>query len=173
MKRVLLAIVFFSICSCASIRDQMKEADAVEDDGGVSWLIRSVGSSAQFALFQTRRISNGLTNCFFQSDELVWKRCRSTCSVPRMSELKSIFSYETLLKKKDAARRLTISIRQLDRLIAAKRIAVVRISSRTVRFKAESIQTFIDQNKWPRPFTTSRRRARVKNNIGLRFPNNN
>ena len=53
---------------------------------------------------------------------------------------------QPLLKKREAARMLNLSVRTLENLLAAKQIASVRIR-KSVRLNAGDVQAFISANR--------------------------
>ena len=57
---------------------------------------------------------------------------------------------EALVSAKEAARRLAVSRRTIDRLVAAGALPRVKVASRSVRFRPEDIEQFISARSSPR-----------------------
>jgi len=71
---------------------------------------------------------------------------RSAGLAPVRAGLESSFASDTeplLLTKEDAARRLSISVRQVSRFIADGSLTPVRLGPRLVRFTADDLLTFV------------------------------
>lgn len=54
---------------------------------------------------------------------------------------------EPLLTRQDAARRLSISLRTLNRLMRERAIAYIRLPGRAVRFTAADLDAFVESQR--------------------------
>lgn len=54
---------------------------------------------------------------------------------------------EPLLTRQDAARRLSISLRTLARLMRERKIAYIRLPGRAVRFTAADLEAFVESQR--------------------------